>query len=253
MNKLRRRYNELFCDIMVYFLYLIAIITAFFWLGSHHKRLAGTLGLNDGVMLNLDSIASVLSIVAAALAVVISNRQIARKEQQSTRDQIYQQLEIESINLFRFEIEHTHLARITWGDTMEYEELEKDGNLKYQVLQHVCQVLNLFEMSVRFKHHDIIHDDVFKSWIAWIYDLCSSKTFLHFWYCDGVRDNYIELFQNIIDKGLYFAHGEQSVKETRASAQRITATDDEGNQHRTEFADYMKKLHLHSHVRPEEQ
>jgi len=64
---------------------------------------------------------------------------------------MYRQLELESIKLFRFEIENVELARIIWNDEITFEELQKNTNKLFQVLQHICQTLNLFEMTILFK------------------------------------------------------------------------------------------------------
>lgn len=208
-----RKHREIIIEILIYTLYIVAVICVFWWLSSSHTVLAKVFGITDTVELNLDSIASILGIVAAAMGIIISNRQQAYKEQQASRDQIYQQLELESINLFRFEIENVDIARITWDDEITtFDELQKDKNKAYQVLQHICQILNLFEMAVRFKRDGIAHEDVFMSWEAWIFDLCNSQIFLNYWYLEGVKDNYIKLFQDIIDDGLRCCHGKEKVE-----------------------------------------
>lgn len=206
-----RKNRELLNEILVYLLYIFAVICAFWWLSANHLALARLFGIKDSVELDLGSIASILGIIAAALAIIISNRQQAYKELQTTRDQIYQQLELESINLFRFEIDNVELAGITWNDTLSYETLQQDTSKAYQVLQHICMVLNLFEMAVRFRRDGIAHEDVFRSWEAWIFDLCQSKMFLHFWYLGELKENYIKLFQDIIDDGLRCCHGKDAV------------------------------------------
>jgi len=91
---------------------------------------------------------------------------------------MYRQLELESIKLFRFEIENVELARIIWNDEITFEELQKNTNKLFQVLQHICQTLNLFEMTIRFKKDGIVHEDVFESWEVWIFECCKSSIFL---------------------------------------------------------------------------
>ncbi|MDK9707191.1 MAG: hypothetical protein OEL83_09080 [Desulforhopalus sp.] len=201
--------------LLVYVVYICFIVAAFLLVGAYHSGLASIMGLNDQVQLDLQSIANVVGIASAALALVISNRLASENELESSRNQIYQQLEFQSIQQFRFEIDHVDLARIIWEDSESYAELKKDDDRSYQVLQLICQVLNLFEMAFRFKADGIIHDDVFNSWVAWIYDLCSSEIFLHYWYLEGIRDNYIVLFQESIDLGLEKAHTKEKVDEIK--------------------------------------
>ena len=206
-----------------YFLYIVLVVCIFWFLGSFHDFIAKLFGIGDSVQLTLDSIASIVGIVAAALAIIISNRHQAYKEQQASRDQIYQQLELESNNLFRFEIENVELARITWEDGITtYNELQKNKDKSFQILCYICQILNLLEMAVRFRKSDIVHDDVFMSWEVWIYDLCKSDIFLNYWHLEGLRDNYIELFQEMIDHGLLFCHGKErvaSIKDLRDTSE----------------------------------
>lgn len=231
-----RKHREVSIEILVYALYILAVISAFWWISSNHFVLSKFFGINDTVALNLDSIASIIGIVAAALAIIISNRQQALKEQQASKDQIYQQLELESNKLFRFEIEKVELARIIWDGELAYEELQNDKNKSYQVLQHICQILNLFEMAVRFKRSGIVHEDVFKSWEAWIFDLCKSEIFLNYWYINGVKENYIILFQNIIEDGLRCAYSEEQIE-------AVISKRESGSEHC--FDDFRKKLNNH--------
>lgn len=239
-NDLLNRNKDGFNELITWVFYIILIIVAFIYVGARHGELASIMGLNDQVQLDLQSIANVLGIVSAALAVVISNRLSSTKELESSRNQIYQHLEFESIQLFRFEIDHIELARIVWDDSKSYDELIKDDDQKYQVLQLICQALNLFEMAVRFKRDGIIHDDVFESWIAWIYDLCSSEIFLNYWYLEGIRDNYIVSFQKGIDYGLSKAHTAEIIDEILEKKKKVE--DPECARGYAEFHEFMKKL-----------
>lgn len=210
--KFIKKHYDLLSEILIYILYTIAIVVAVGLMGRYHTDIAAILNIADEVTLNLDSLASIVGIVAAAMAIIISNRQEANKALHAKRDEIYQQLELESINLFRFEIDNTELARTIWDDTKTHEELVADKINGYRVLQHLCQILNLFEMVVRSKHNGAVHDDMFTSWEAWIYDLCRSELFLHYWYLEDIRSNYIGLFQGIVDTGLLSAHGKEKVE-----------------------------------------
>lgn len=213
----RRKNKEIISEILLYFLYLFSVICAFWWLSVNHLTLSRLFGIKDSVELDLGSLASILSIVSAALAIIISNRLQAYKERQIARDQIYQQLEFESVNLFRFEIENVNIARIVWDDTVTFENLKEDKNKEFQVYQHICQILNLFEMAVRFKVDGVMHEDVFKSWEVWIFELCRSEIFLNFWFLEGIRENYIKKFRHIIDEVLTSYHGKDVISNLMAT------------------------------------
>jgi hypothetical protein len=193
-----------------YIFYIITVICVFWLLGSGHALVAGLFGVKDSVELTLDSIASIVGIASAAIAIIISNRLQARKEQQASRDQIYQQLELESNNLFRFEVENVKVARIVWDEEVTtFDRLQEDKDLAYKVLAYICQILNLMEMAVRFRKNGIAHEDVYRSWEIWIFDLCKSEIFLNYWFLKGVREHYIGSFQAIIEDGLNRHHREK--------------------------------------------
>jgi hypothetical protein len=208
---------------------------------TEHAALERILRLPADEELDYSTITTIFGIIPAALSVALSSSIATVTERKSARQETYQRLEFESIALFRFEIDNTALARITWDDSEPYEKVNDDSNLHYQVLQHICQVLNLFEMAVRFKKDGIIHHDVFCSWIAWIYDLCSSEMFLHYWYLDGLKENYIAPFQKMIDDGLLIAHGETTVKAVKNQPQsdEEKAAREKDENKREEFNKYM--------------
>jgi len=59
------------------------------------------------------------------------------------------------------------------------------------------QVLNLFEIAVRFRKQKIMPPDVFGSWIIWFYDLCTANNFPSIW--RDVRLNYLADLREIMD------------------------------------------------------
>jgi len=226
---------------IVFFAILLLSVVLLLLAITEHAALDRILRLPADEKLDYATLTTIFGIIPAALSIALSSSIASVSERKSARQETYQRLEFESIALFRFEIDNTALARITWDDSEPYEKVKDDDNLHYQVLQHICQVLNLFEMAVRFKKDGIIHNDVFCSWIAWIYDLCSSEMFLHYWYLDGVKENYIGPFQKVIDEGLLITHGETAIKEVKnqpqSDAQKAAAEKDEYK--REEFNKYM--------------
>jgi len=222
----------------IYFLYIVIVLYIFWVFGSLHNFIAKLFGVNDEVRLTLDSIASIVGIVAAALAIIISNRHQADKEQQASRDQIYQQLELESNNLFRFEVKNVRLVRIVReNELITYDNMVKDRDLTLQVISYMYQVLNLLEMAVRFRKNNMVHDDVFAGWEAWIFELCKSTIFVHCWYLEDMRDNYIVMFQKMIDDGLLLCQG-------KAEVERINCLRDDYEANRFQEFKRLIKRHL---------
>ena len=202
---------------------LLYLLAAMVLTISIYPWISRALHLKAEVKLDLGSITNIFGFVAAALVVALSHRKASRESREATRQQMYQTLELESVRLFRFEIEHAELAGIVWDDTKSYEELcqAENASLHYQTLQHICQVLNLFEMAVRFRKDEIVHPDVFGSWVIWIYNLCESEVFLMFWIHADLVENYIPVFQEIVRAGLDAAHTKTRVdKEFEKKGQR---------------------------------
>jgi hypothetical protein len=155
----------------------------------------------------LQDVFQILSFLIAALMVVVSIANQKRETTDSACQQIYQRLELESINLFRFDIDHLELASYIWGDRPLPNK--DDTNEKILLQQYVAQILNLFEMAVRFRKDDIMPHDVFGSWVIWIDSLCESKNFCAYWreYDRDLRWNYIPELRGIINDGLKIHHG----------------------------------------------
>ena len=98
------------------------------------------------------------------------------KSDQSNRiaqQEIYQTLELQSIELFRFEAANQLLVDMLWTNS----DLPVRHADRYQVKQYICQMLNLFEMAYRFRVHGIMPPDVFGSWVIWIWELSGRPVF----------------------------------------------------------------------------
>lgn len=147
-----------------------------------------------------------LLLQTAAVLVAVSTFLIAHfvsraKDRKNANREIYQQLELASIDLFRFEADHIEYTRPVWEKTTP---LPQSGTAERNVVtNYVCQMLNLFEMAVRFRKEKVMPAEVFASWINWIYDLCNSPHFPEIWY--EARFNYTKDLREIIDKGVEYA------------------------------------------------
>lgn len=115
-----------------------------------------------------------------------------------TKREIYQQLELASIDLFRFEFEHSERV---WPLYSEDEELPPVNSRKYRdLMNHVTQILNLFEMIVMFRREKIISPAVFASWVAWFWDMTQTKNFVKIW--EDNSTNYTRELQFVLNSGI---------------------------------------------------
>jgi hypothetical protein len=117
-----------------------------------------------------------------------------RRERVGLKREIYQRLELASNDIFRFEAEHLDLL-----DCLNSAEhfCDKSSQVYKGLIAYVTQVLNLFEIAVRFRRQNVMPPDVFGSWVIWFYDLCSADNFPEVW--GDLRFNYLPDLRGIMD------------------------------------------------------
>ena len=151
----------------------------------------------------LDIIGQLASIIAGTVAIVIATRHQGRKETVAAGREIYQQLELASIDLFRFEADHTKLTRPLWEAGAK---LPDKGTAEENAFHnYVCQNLNLHEMAIRFRLDKIMDAPIFASWIAWFWTLSKAPRFPEIW--EELKGNYIIELQHTYNKGIKIASG----------------------------------------------
>ncbi|MBN2152089.1 MAG: hypothetical protein JW839_11620 [Candidatus Lokiarchaeota archaeon] len=119
-----------------------------------------------------------------------------RKETELMHRELYQQIELASIDLFRFEGENEELISYIW----ENKEIPPRDSAKYYcITEYTGQILNLFEMTCRFKKQKVIEDQVFGSWVKWFFDMWFAPNFPSFW--EAMQLNYTDELQAIMACG----------------------------------------------------
>jgi hypothetical protein len=119
-----------------------------------------------------------------------------RKENKLTQRELYQQIELASIDLFRFEGENEELISYVW----EKKDLPPRDSAKYYcIVEYVAQILNLFEITCRFKKQKVIEDQVFGTWVKWFFDMWFAPNFPVFW--EAAQLNYTSELQGIMACG----------------------------------------------------
>lgn len=162
-----------------------------------------------------NTFAQVIGIVIAASMVVVTNRSNAKQARATARQQIYQTIELASNDLFRFECEQPKLVSALWHrETLTKDEAESPV-LEYQLRQYICQTLNLFEMTTRFRRQDVVEATVFGSWVIWMWDFCQNPVFARNWTgreADGtkaelepLKPNYVGDLRQTMDRGVALA------------------------------------------------
>ena len=158
------------------------------------------------------------SILISALGIAFTYVMRSEQTNRNSKQQLYQTLELQSIELFRFECEHPDLVQRLWfEEKLVFGSSPADHALKYCLRQYACQMLNLFEMATRFRTLRILPEDVFGSWVIWIWELCSCKQFQDFWLDeDDLPSNYVRDFREVITAGVEIANREEPEHKKRS-------------------------------------
>lgn len=153
--------------------------------------------------ISYDLMVQVASVFISALGIVFTYVMRTEQTQRNAQQQLYQTLELQSIELFRFECDHPHLVKALWFDPPADKNAAKDEVLAYSTRQYVCQMLNLFEMAIRFRMQGILLPEVFGSWVIWIWEVCECRNFQEMWLDDAdLPANYIPDLREILSVGI---------------------------------------------------
>lgn len=148
--------------------------------------------------IDLGQIATALSVLIAVISFIIKEYFESRRDLKSANREIYQKLELASIDLFRFDASSSQISGILWADDKDLPRL--GSSERFAFLNYVCQILNLFEMSIRFRKEKIMPPEVFGSWVIWYYDVFSRENFIPIW--KEVKLNYTCDLRRFVDKRL---------------------------------------------------
>lgn len=159
----------------------------------------GDLKLDDNAIQVINTAAQILGIVIAAAMIVLTNIVNAKQQNQTAQHKIYQTLELQSVQLFQWEIDHPKQVKQLWfSDKLPANEFDQ-----YLLRQYVCQILNLFEMATRFRKEGIVAHEVYGSWVIWMWELCDLPVFQELWRGPGgIWTNYVSAFRDIMSTGV---------------------------------------------------
>jgi hypothetical protein len=162
--------------------------------------------------LSFGEIISVLQILTIMIAAVLYFRE-SNREKTIAKREIYQKLELASIDLFKYEGQNSGDLWRLYSDNSEKKFPEKGSHEYWAIQEYVCQVINLFEMIVEFKKQNIIDTQVFLSWVQWFWDISNALNFKKVWI--DIKMNYTVPLRNAMDTAVRFAENEKFYVEKR--------------------------------------
>ena len=134
---------------------------------------------------DIGTLAEIGVLIGSVWAVLYGVSVQKRRDREVARREIYQRLELASIDLFRFEADHIDLIRPLYSG----EPPPSDPAAFHAYRNYVCQILNLFEMASELYCSDVLDDEVFTSWVAWFRELGLAPGFRPLWE-GGLHENY---------------------------------------------------------------
>ncbi|MBK9106438.1 MAG: GNAT family N-acetyltransferase [Saprospiraceae bacterium] len=154
--------------------------------------------LNTILAISPDTIVQIAGVTVAAASIIIAHAIQRSRDRKIARRDIYQKLEFASVELFRFEADHLDLIRPIWE---EGRPLPPKGTAEYvAIMNYICQVLNLFELAIKFRNDKTMPPDIFGSWVAWFYLLLRAPGFPPIW--EETKWNYLPQLRKVMDGGL---------------------------------------------------
>ena len=140
-------------------------------------------------------VANLIAFVAFTLA-LMSYIYTSVREHRVEKSAAYLQLELASIEIFRFR--SAHWDTIRWAEGKQVETNKCQDQLEEEADQFYYQCLNLFEVCSRFRHARIVTPDIYGSWVAWFYETLESPYFRKRWaavYCDNYTTELRRVFE----------------------------------------------------------
>lgn len=148
--------------------------------------------------MELSDIIQVLALVTT-IAIFGAAHFISRnRDRVAANREIYQRLELASIELFRFEADHPELVKQLREKDAHVPK--KDSAEETVLIDFLCQYLNLFEMAYRLRKEDIVPHDVFGSWVVWFLSLAEAPAFPRLW--EEVKCDYVKDLVQVMEKAM---------------------------------------------------
>lgn len=151
--------------------------------------------MDFGLSLDLGIIVAIAALFIELRRQHRSDTEIAERERKKSQFEIYQRLELASIELHRFEADHLDLIRPLYtGKNAPTDVAEKHAYKNY-----VSQILNLFELQIELYCNSLVDDQILETWLPWFNELGSAPGFRAVWE-DGVAQNYSPRLQRVMNR-----------------------------------------------------
>ena len=144
--------------------------------------------------IELENLLTILSALGAVYAWWVSKR----RDQNLQRRELYQSLELASLDIFRFEAEHPELVEALWVEGSLPPATDIVG--RYTAENYAAQFLNLFEIAVRLRSDRSLPEEAFGSWVAWIWSVAGAPGFASLW--PSLRRHYVERLRGLMDDAI---------------------------------------------------
>ena len=158
---------------------------------------------------SLGNLLEIAVLLVSVWAVLYGFRLERRRDREVARREIYQRLELASIELFRFEADHLDLIRPLWDGS----EPPADPAAYQAYRNYLSQILNLFEMAAELYCEGVLDEDVFASWVAWFQEIGRAPGFRPMWE-GGLRDHYTGALCELMDCAIKPGDTKHALRET---------------------------------------
>ncbi|SOD17417.1 hypothetical protein [Nitrosomonas ureae] len=142
----------------------------------------------------------VVATIFVGLTAVIVSIFIGIINKRSTEQQTYQLLELAAIELFRFESHNSSICSLLHKEKgVKLQNMRIKTQIEFEA--YITQVLNLFEIAIKYRLQKIFPADAFASWLPWMLEICGYATFRINWK-EKFKPHYTNDLIIIIDTGI---------------------------------------------------
>ncbi len=145
-----------------------------------------------------------VAIIVALISLVLSIATFVwseRREHRIEKSQAYLQLELASMEIFKFEASNADCLR-PLVCSIEPAQLPDDVDDRRKVARNLFfQSLNLFEVSSHLRRAKVLTPEVYATWVAWFHSTLDGWYFRSIWE-DRLRMHYASDVRDIFDIGL---------------------------------------------------
>jgi len=176
----------------------------------NHLEYFLALNIAENIMLteaNVGCAAIFVGLITFILTKILDYRQ----ERRIANREIYQRLELAAIEIFRFDACQINTIKPLWDKNIAIPPKDTAEHIAF--INYVCQILNLFEMIIRFRKERIIPTEIFESWISWFYSLSCAPHFPDVWF--EVRWDYTKDLRIILNYSVSLSFSEPNEMKRR--------------------------------------